>query len=69
MDVTLLEQHDYIKIAVLQGRNARECHSELVEAVGNNAHPYRTIERWGLAVQLFSCRHAVLVKSSFLHNA
>jgi hypothetical protein len=37
MDVTRLEQRAYIKIAVLRGRNARECHSELVEAVGNNA--------------------------------
>ena len=34
MDVTRLDQRAYIKIAVLRGRNARECHSELVEAVG-----------------------------------
>ena len=29
MDVTRLEQRAYIKIALLRGRNARECHSEL----------------------------------------
>ncbi|GFU63609.1 uncharacterized protein TNCV_4502751 [Trichonephila clavipes] len=23
-----------------------ECHSELVEALGNNALPYRTVARW-----------------------
>ena len=37
MDVTRLEQRAYIKIAVLRGRKARECHSLLVEVVGNNA--------------------------------
>jgi hypothetical protein len=36
MDVTQLESCAYIKIAELRGRNARECHSELVETVGNN---------------------------------
>ena len=36
MGVTRLEQLAYIKIAVLRGRNARECHKELVEDVGNN---------------------------------
>jgi hypothetical protein len=30
---------------MLQGRNARECHSELVDAVGNNALLYRTVMR------------------------
>jgi hypothetical protein len=44
MDVTRLEQHTNIKTALLRHRerNARECHRELVEAVGNNALPYRT---------------------------
>ncbi len=38
MEVTRVEQLAYIKIAVLRGRrNAMECHSELVEALGNNA--------------------------------
>ncbi|GFQ82429.1 HTH_48 domain-containing protein [Trichonephila clavata] len=46
MDVTRVEQRAYIKIAVLRGRNAMECHSELVEALGNNALPYRTVARW-----------------------
>ncbi|GFY05396.1 uncharacterized protein TNCV_960921 [Trichonephila clavipes] len=43
MEVTCVEQHAYIKIAVLQERNAMECHSELVDAFGNNALPYRTV--------------------------
>ncbi|GFR26874.1 histone-lysine N-methyltransferase SETMAR [Trichonephila clavata] len=40
MEVTRVEQCAYIKIAVLRGRNAMECHSELVEALGNNALSY-----------------------------
>jgi hypothetical protein len=32
MDVTGLERYAYIKIAILQGRNVGECHSELMEA-------------------------------------
>ena len=35
MDVTRLGRRVYVKIAVLRGRNARECHSEFVEAMGN----------------------------------
>ncbi|GFV43131.1 uncharacterized protein TNCV_1410281 [Trichonephila clavipes] len=46
MEVTRVEQCAYIKIVVLQERNAMECHSELVEALGNNALPYRTVTRW-----------------------
>ncbi|GFV17085.1 uncharacterized protein TNCV_3632491 [Trichonephila clavipes] len=46
MEVTLVEQRAYIKIVVLRERNAMECHSELVEALGNNALPYRTVARW-----------------------
>ena len=38
MDVIRLEQRAYIKIAAMRGRNARECHSELVEAVESNVH-------------------------------
>ncbi|GFX23828.1 HTH_48 domain-containing protein [Trichonephila clavipes] len=45
MEVTRVEQHPYIKIAVLRDRNAMECHSELVVALGNNALLYRTIAR------------------------
>ena len=48
MHVTRLGQRDYIKLVVMRGRNARECHSELMEAVGNNAPPYRTVARWDL---------------------
>ncbi|GFW39399.1 HTH_48 domain-containing protein [Trichonephila clavipes] len=46
MEVTRVEQHAYIKIAVLRERNAMECLSELVKALGNNALPYRTVARW-----------------------
>ncbi|GFR06644.1 histone-lysine N-methyltransferase SETMAR [Trichonephila clavata] len=46
MKVIRVEQLAYIKIAVLQGKNAMECHSELVEALGNNALPYRPVARW-----------------------
>jgi len=53
MDVTRLEQRAYIKIATLRRRNTRECHIELVEAVGNNALAYRTVANWALVVRLF----------------
>ena len=43
MPVTQLEQRAYIKIAVMGGRNASGCHSELLDAVGNNALPYKVI--------------------------
>ncbi|GFS94484.1 hypothetical protein TNCV_2014971 [Trichonephila clavipes] len=46
MEVTRVEQRVYIKIAVLRGRNAMECHSEFVEALRNNALPYRTVARY-----------------------
>ncbi|PRD27409.1 UNVERIFIED_CONTAM: hypothetical protein NCL1_35429 [Trichonephila clavipes] len=46
MEVTRVEQRAYIKIAVLRGRNAMECNSELVEDLENKALPYRTVARW-----------------------
>ncbi|PRD34948.1 UNVERIFIED_CONTAM: hypothetical protein NCL1_13033 [Trichonephila clavipes] len=46
MEVTRVEQGAFIKIAVLRGRNAIECHSEFVEALENNALPYSTVARW-----------------------
>ncbi|GFX61365.1 uncharacterized protein TNCV_4894091 [Trichonephila clavipes] len=47
MEITRIEQHGYIKIAVFRGRkNAMKCHSELMEAFENNALPYRTVARW-----------------------
>ena len=51
MEVTRQEQRYYAKIAVLRGRNAKECHSELEEALGNRAPPYRTVARWAAAFQ------------------
>ena len=38
MDVTRLEQGAYIKIAVLRGRNARECHSEPMASTSSLRH-------------------------------
>ncbi|GFS84661.1 uncharacterized protein TNCV_4607771 [Trichonephila clavipes] len=46
MEVTRVEKRAYIKIVVLRERNAMECHSELVEALGNNALPYCIVARW-----------------------
>ncbi|GFQ95621.1 HTH_48 domain-containing protein [Trichonephila clavata] len=46
MKVTRVEQRAYIKIAVLRLRNEMECHSEFVDALGNNALTYRTVVRW-----------------------
>ncbi|GFX43679.1 HTH_48 domain-containing protein [Trichonephila clavipes] len=46
MEVTLVEQRTYIKIAVLRGRTAMECYSKLVKALGNNALQYRTVAQW-----------------------
>ena len=36
---------------MLRVRNAKECHSELTNAFGNRALPYRTIARWAAAFQ------------------
>ncbi|GFX28396.1 transposable element Tcb2 transposase [Trichonephila clavipes] len=46
MEVTHVEQRAYMKIAVLRGSNAMECHSELVEALGHNDLPYHIAARW-----------------------
>ncbi|GFV11889.1 hypothetical protein TNCV_1217641 [Trichonephila clavipes] len=46
MEVTRVGQCAYIKIIVLLQRNTMECNNELVEALGNNALPYRTVARW-----------------------
>ncbi|GFX66914.1 histone-lysine N-methyltransferase SETMAR [Trichonephila clavipes] len=46
MEVARVGQRAYIKIAVLRGRNAMECHSKLVKSLGNNALPYHTLARW-----------------------
>ncbi|GFW76849.1 HTH_48 domain-containing protein [Trichonephila clavipes] len=54
MGVTRVEQRAYIKIAVLQRRNAMEYHKELVEALWNNALPYRLVAQW---VGKFQQRH------------
>ena len=51
MEVTRQEQRSYVIIAVLRGRNEKECHSELTEALGNRALPYRTVARWAAAFQ------------------
>ena len=51
MEITRQEQRSYVKIEVLWGINAKECHSELTEALGNRSLPYRTITRWEAAFQ------------------
>ena len=50
MEVTR-QKRPYVKIAVLRGRNAKECHSELTKALGNRGLPYRTVARWAAAFQ------------------
>ena len=51
MEVTRQELRSYVKISVLRDRNAKECHSEFTEALGNRALPYRTVARWASAFQ------------------
>ena len=51
MEVTRQEQRSYVKVAALRGRNAKECHSELTEALGKRYLPYRTVVRWAAAFQ------------------
>ncbi|GFW66017.1 hypothetical protein TNCV_588431 [Trichonephila clavipes] len=46
MEVTRVEQRSYVKIAVIRGKNVMEHHTKLVEALGNNALPYRTVARF-----------------------
>ena len=59
MEVTRQEQLSYVKIAVLRGRNAKECHSEL-KALRNRALPYRTVARWAVAFQRGRVASAVM---------
>ena len=48
MDVTQLEQRAYTRIAILRGRNARECLSELVETMEINAlHSLAFLPQYG----------------------
>ena len=51
MEVTRQKQCSYVKIVVLRGRNAKEYHSKLTEALGNRALPYGTVARWAAAFQ------------------
>ena len=51
MEVTREEQRSYVKIAVLRDRNAKECHLELTEPLGNCVLPYRKVARWPAAFQ------------------
>ena len=51
IEVTRQEHRSYVKREVLQGKNAKECHSELTEVLGNGALPYRTVARWAAAFQ------------------
>ncbi|GFW66005.1 transposable element Tcb2 transposase [Trichonephila clavipes] len=68
MEVTRVEQRSYIKIAVLRGENVMEYHSELVEALGNNALPYRTAARTGGA-NLYMDQRAICPEENFKETA
>lgn len=64
MNATQLELRSYVKIAVLHERNVGECHTELVEALGNDVLPYQnlTVARWAAAFwcgRRSNCRHAM----------
>ena len=43
------EQRCFIKIQVARGINARQCHTELLEACGKETSPCRTVARWANA--------------------
>ena len=61
MEVTRQEQRSYVKIAVLRGRNAKECHSELTEALDNRLfHTEQSIDG-----QLHSSVGELLVPTRF----
>ena len=51
MEVTRQEQRSYVNIALLRGRNSKECHSELTEPLCNRALPYRIVARWAASFQ------------------
>ena len=51
MEVTRQKQGAYVKIAVLRGRNAKECYSKLKEALGYRVLPYITVAKWAAAFQ------------------
>ena len=38
VEISRVEEHAYIKIAIFRERSAMECHSELVEDVRNSAN-------------------------------
>ncbi|PSN53204.1 hypothetical protein C0J52_04500 [Blattella germanica] len=43
------EQRCFIKIQVARGINARQCHTELLEACGKQTLPYCTVASWANA--------------------
>ncbi|KAJ4430430.1 hypothetical protein ANN_22646 [Periplaneta americana] len=40
------EERCFIKIQIARGKNARQCHTALLEACGRETSPYRTVARW-----------------------
>ncbi|GFQ79126.1 HTH_48 domain-containing protein [Trichonephila clavata] len=56
MKVTRVEQRAFIKISVPRGRNEMKYHSELEEALGNNALPYHPVAR---LVGMFQQEHVL----------
>jgi hypothetical protein len=55
MDFCKMEQHLYLKTALLWGRNKRECHAEVREVLHDYALPNWTVVRW---VQVFKGERA-----------
>ena len=62
MEVIRQKQRSYVKIVVLWGRNAKECHSELTEVLDNCALPYRIVAKWAAAFQHGRVASADMVK-------
>ena len=43
------KQRCFIKIQIARGKNARQCHTALLEACGRETLPYRSVGRWAYA--------------------
>jgi len=61
MEVFIVEQHLYLKIAILHGKSGWECHAEICEALGDHA-----LTEW---VQTFRSRRVSMFHiHSLCHN-
>ncbi|GFU44985.1 hypothetical protein TNCV_4234991 [Trichonephila clavipes] len=68
MEVSRVEQRSCIKIAVLQRKNVMEYHSELVDVLGNNTLPYRTVARWVYCVVILLHREDHIALYTTVNN-